>query len=155
LQKISVRQAAEKDHEEVVSMWWDFQKEHGDLFGYFCKLNEENKSRFSKWSKERVGAGEVLLPEAGGRIAGYVLFEEMQFPLELVRKCATICDVYIKPEFRRNGAAENAIKECFSILKSRGFELVRLTVTAGNEKAERLYEKAGFKVMNKQLEKKL
>lgn len=155
MKEISIRNATEKDHDEIVSMWWDFQKEHGDLFGYFCKLNDENKSRFSKWSKERVAAGEVLLPECSGKIAGYVLFEELHFPLELVRKCATICDVYIKPEFRRNGAAEKAINECFKMLKSRGFEIVRLNLTAGNYKAERLYEKVGFKVINKQMEKKL
>ncbi|MDD5501838.1 MAG: N-acetyltransferase [Candidatus Thermoplasmatota archaeon] len=155
MEEISIRQATEKDHDEIVSMWWNFQKEGGDEFGYFIKLNEQNRRRFAGWSKERIAAGELLVPECGGKVAGYLIFEEVHFPLELVRKAANITDVYVKPEFRRNGAAEKMVEECFARLKSRGFEIVRLMVTAGNEKAERLYEKAGFKVMNKQLEKKL
>ena len=152
---ISVRQATEKDHDEIVSMWWNFQKEGGDEFGYFIKFNEENRRRWGEYAKARISAGQLLVADCGGKVAGYLIFEEIHFPLELVRKAANITDVYVKPEFRRNGAAEKMIEECFARLKNKGFEIVRLMVVAGNEKAGRLYEKAGFKVVNRQMEKKL
>ena len=152
---ISVREATEKDHDEIVSMWWNFQKEGGDEFGYFIKHNEENKSRWAKYAAERIATGQLLVADCGGTLAGYLLYEPLSFPLERMHKTANINDVYVKRQFHRKGAAEALVKKCFTRLKKDGFKIVRLMVTAGNEKAERLYKKVGFRMVSRQLEKKL
>lgn len=60
-----------------------------------------------------------------------------------------ISDVYVKQEFRQNGIAKSLIEQSLVEFKHLGFDDVRLNVFSFNEKAISLYEKIGFKDVNK------
>jgi ribosomal protein S18 acetylase RimI-like enzyme len=60
-----------------------------------------------------------------------------------------ISDVYVKKEFRNQGVARVLLEQSLVEFKHLGYEDVRLNVFTFNEKAIRLYEKLGFKDVNK------
>lgn len=60
-----------------------------------------------------------------------------------------ISDVYVKKEFRNQGVARVLIEQSLVEFKHLGYDDVRLNVFTFNEKAIRLYEKLGFKDVNK------
>lgn len=60
-----------------------------------------------------------------------------------------ISDVYVKKEFRNQGVAKVLMEQSLVEFKHLGFDDVRLNVFTFNEKAIRLYEKVGFKDVNK------
>lgn len=60
-----------------------------------------------------------------------------------------ISDVYVKKEFRQNGAAKSLMEQSLVEFKHLGYDDVRLNVFSFNEKAIRLYEKLGFKEVSK------
>lgn len=60
-----------------------------------------------------------------------------------------ISDVYVKKEFRNQGVARVLMEQSLEEFKHLGYDDVRLNVFTFNEKAIRLYEKLGFKDVNK------
>ncbi|RSD26645.1 GNAT family N-acetyltransferase [Mesobacillus subterraneus] len=60
-----------------------------------------------------------------------------------------ISDVYVKQEFRKKGVAESLLEQSLIEFKYLGYDDVRLNVFTFNEKAIRLYEKLGFRDLNK------
>ena len=60
-----------------------------------------------------------------------------------------ISDVYVKKEFRNQGVARVLLEQSLVEFKHLGYDDVRLNVFTFNEKAIRLYEKLGFKDVNK------
>ncbi len=60
-----------------------------------------------------------------------------------------INDVYVKKPFRGKGYASKLMKQALAELKDKGYDEVRLNVYTFNEQAIKLYEKLGFKDLNK------
>ncbi len=61
------------------------------------------------------------------------------------RHIAQIWGMYVSPQHRSEGLAGALLTRALERLKGlEGLELVQLAVTAGNEPAERLYERMGF-----------
>jgi ribosomal protein S18 acetylase RimI-like enzyme len=60
-----------------------------------------------------------------------------------------ISDVYVKQEFRQKGIAKSLIEQSLVEFKQLGYNDVRLNVFSFNQKAISLYEKIGFKDVNK------
>jgi ribosomal protein S18 acetylase RimI-like enzyme len=89
------------------------------VYGFYGYLNQENA------------------------LAGYIhLANEWIFKR---RHIATLNELYILPDFRRQGIAAGLIKHCFSLLKNiSGKEQVELHVNSGNFQAVKLYQKLGF-----------
>jgi ribosomal protein S18 acetylase RimI-like enzyme len=55
-----------------------------------------------------------------------------------------VTQVCVVPELRGHGIGEVLIASSTRALRQRGFELLSLTVTEGNERAVQLYERLGF-----------
>ncbi len=81
--------------------------------------------------------------EAGGVLQGYAMLAK-SYSTEFGKHCIWVEDIYIKPEFRGLGLA----KAFFDFLDERyaGFVL-RLEVEDYNERAVKVYKKAGFEVL--------
>ena len=60
------------------------------------------------------------------------------------RHVAEIGSVFVKPEYRGQGVARSLFQELERIAKSKGVEILKLTVLTNNISAKTLYEKIGF-----------
>jgi len=58
---------------------------------------------------------------------------------------ATLVGMYVAPEFAGRGIGRALVEALVHEARADGLELVVLTVTEGNAKAEKLYEKCGFR----------
>ena len=62
---------------------------------------------------------------------------------------AEIARVAVDAPFSGRGYASFMLRELFSILKERGIESIRLSVSQGNPAALRLYQKLGFRFLKR------
>ncbi|MFN3414894.1 MAG: GNAT family N-acetyltransferase [Caldimonas sp.] len=80
-----------------------------------------------------------------GELAGSVACER-----ELKRKLrhrANIVGMYVRESHTRLGIGRQLLAACVDLARqAQGLEMLTLTVTASNERAVRLYERAGFKM---------
>ena len=106
----------------------------------------EKASMPSPWSKElfeeelRRDAAHYFVTEEEGRVAGYMGYWEA--PQE-----AHIINLAVAPAFRKRGLGQRMIESCMDFAFQRGARLATLEVRVGNEVAQRLYEKCGFRVV--------
>lgn len=65
-----------------------------------------------------------------------------------------IPEVYVLPQFRKQGVAEKLCKEVFRQLKEEGYKKVQLNVFSGNH-VKHLYQKLGFQEVSILMERNL
>ncbi|HEY1455148.1 MAG TPA: GNAT family N-acetyltransferase [Candidatus Dormibacteraeota bacterium] len=80
-----------------------------------------------------------FLAEVDGEAAGTVSGGSGSMPKE-----GAITAMWVDPRFRRRGIGELLIRAVLGWLKREGYRTVTLWVAAGNDEAERLYERNGF-----------
>ncbi len=73
----------------------------------------------------------------GETLAGYI-------GSQTVMQEADMMNIAVKPEYRRQGVAQQLVDGLVSELKKRGANCLTLEVRASNEPAKALYEKLGF-----------
>jgi ribosomal protein S18 acetylase RimI-like enzyme len=66
-----------------------------------------------------------------------------------------INNVYLVPERRGQGLGQEMMRHADDFFRARGVRRVRLTVTASNAEAARLYERAGYRVTRWEMDKEL
>ena len=65
-----------------------------------------------------------------------------------------IPEVYVLPQYRKQGVAEKLCEEALRQLKEKGYKKVQLNVFSGNH-AKHLYQNLGFQEVSTLMEKKL
>jgi ribosomal protein S18 acetylase RimI-like enzyme len=65
-----------------------------------------------------------------------------------------IPEIYVLPEYRKQGVAEKLCEEALRHLKEKGYKKVQLNVFSGNH-AKHLYQNLGFQEVSTLMEKKL
>jgi ribosomal protein S18 acetylase RimI-like enzyme len=85
----------------------------------------------------------VLRPPHASHIAGVILTSRVS---EGVGHTTQICAM---PGYQGHGVGRRLMEASLQALRARGFTTVSLTVTSGNERAVRLYEKLGFATVKK------
>jgi len=79
-------------------------------------------------------------------LVGYLLVQNQpKTPMETSRHWGYINDLYVVPDHRGRGIGTDLLRRCMEYLGSAGIPHVRLSVWAQNERAMRLYTRAGFK----------
>lgn len=100
------------------------------------------------WWEKRI-AGPDGLSECFGAFAGSTLFGTVTLEYSAKPKTqhsAHVMGMYVRPAHRGCGAAAALLQAAISAASARqGIEVLRLTVTEGNDAAIRLYAAAGFK----------
>jgi ribosomal protein S18 acetylase RimI-like enzyme len=116
----------------------------------FTSSYEEDVAKPLSWVKERLapvrgGPGFVLGAYSGVDIVGAVGIEVEERRKQ--RHKALLFGMYVAPEHAGHGAGRALLAEC--VARARrvdGLEQLYLTVTTSNDRAVRLYERAGFRV---------
>lgn len=80
---------------------------------------------------------------ASGDVVGYLWAAALK---RGVKKVAYIYQLYVLPEFRRQGHARSALQAYEAMAKQRGFGSVALNVFGSNTVAQALYRSLGFAV---------
>ncbi len=105
------------------------------------------RDRFPRRNLRRVlksPASVFLIAELDGAPAGYLML--------LFRKRASVARLYsiaVDPEFRGRGAGESLLSEAAIAAIVRGADRLRLEFRPSNLSAQRLYERAGFTLLER------
>ncbi len=103
------------------------------------------------------GADIIIACDESG-IAGFLHVHEMATP-QLVcfipKKYAMVADVYVRPEYRKQGVASMLLKSAGDWARNRSLSYMELRVLEGNAKAINLYEKEGYDVVIHVMRKEL
>jgi ribosomal protein S18 acetylase RimI-like enzyme len=111
--------------------------------------SEENSNKWIRFVRESLTKGRSLLlvARAGGVTVGYLLANiSGDFLFDVSERFCMISDLFVVPEFRRNGIGKRLVLECMKKTKAKGFASVRLNVLPENEVAIKLYQKLGFRI---------
>jgi ribosomal protein S18 acetylase RimI-like enzyme len=99
--------------------------------------------RESMWRGMVENGPGLLLARAAGQVAGFVAFGASRDEGAAAR-CAELFAIYVAPAFWSGGVGHRLWLAARQQLAAQGYETVTLWVLAGNERAIRFYERAGF-----------
>lgn len=106
-----------------------------------------DKDRFSRRNLRRALArptARLLMAEADGKAAGYAMI--------LFRAGSSVARLYsiaVDPAFRGQGVADRLLQEAARLCIAQGADRLRLEVRPSNRAAARLYERAGFALLER------
>jgi ribosomal protein S18 acetylase RimI-like enzyme len=128
------------------------------LFGALHQFNAELDPRFAladgwealveEYLQESKDSDESawLLARHADRAIGFVLVEvHTDAPLYRHRRWAEIVGLYVEPEFRGGAIAERLMQHAYAWAIDHHLRIMQLFVTAENHRAQRFYEKQGFR----------
>jgi len=144
--RVKVRPFRVEELEQLTNFWKELQSSPA-AEGTFALINDENVSRWQEYMMRvhKEDENQVLVAEADGELAGYVLFlKREEFPLVTSSSWAIINELHVALAYRRRGIGTKLMKEAFKYLKSKSITHVRINVMAGNHPAINLYRKLGF-----------
>jgi ribosomal protein S18 acetylase RimI-like enzyme len=107
----------------------------------FGSTFEFESAQAESWFAERLASSDVLGAWHDADLVGVVGFRVQQ-GVKVAHK-GVLWGMYVKPEFRKTGAARRLVDALIDMASAR-VELVQLSVWQGNEAARRLYASAGF-----------
>jgi ribosomal protein S18 acetylase RimI-like enzyme len=87
--------------------------------------------------------GKAWLIWVGERAAGYVILT-LGYSFEFRGRDAFIDELYVAPEFRRQGLGRRAMEFAEARAREMGVNAVHLEVDRGNGAAQELYRRAGY-----------
>ncbi len=99
--------------------------------------------RAAEWLFEHPEDGGVWLIWAGGELAGYLVVTAC-FSLEFVGAFGLLDELYFEEAWRGQGLGAHAIAFAEDWCRAKKMSALRLEVEHGNERALRLYQRAGF-----------
>ena len=143
-----VRVAREADHEALLATTFALNRfEH--------EITEDRAIDFASAEAvlghfiRRVGStGLMLVAEAEGRVIGHLFLALDEAPPYLApdyRLEAWICDAFIEEAWRGQGAFRAMLALAEAHARAAGCRRLHIGVLAGNDDAERIYRKAGFR----------
>lgn len=93
------------------------------------------------------GVERCLVCEDCGRLTGFICaicFRSLCYPAPV----AEITELFVLPEARRHGVGRALVQEMLRRLQDEGAAEIRLLTGAQNLRAQRLYEKCGFRAVD-------
>ncbi len=93
-----------------------------------------------------------LIAEIDRRPAGYakLLFDDREEPVTAERP-VELCRLYSATEFIGKGVGQALMDECLKVARERGSDVMWLGVWEFNPRAQRFYEKQGFRIVGEHI----
>ena len=128
---MSIRPATENDRDILRELWDEFQQElePGELW---------DESWDEVWRNVEAQEGFVFLAETDGQFMGFAV-GRMRRP-----GIAYLNDLYVRPSFRRQGAAKGLLARIAEAGRERGARRLMLNVDLTNTEARAVYRRLGF-----------
>jgi RimJ/RimL family protein N-acetyltransferase len=139
------RIAVEADAPAYRDLRLEALREHPDAFlGDYGELRAVPPEFWSRELASRSGRkGATIVVEVGGRLIGTASIR--RFAGDKYCHSATINDVYMRADHRREGLGRGLLVACLRWAQFAGVRIVRLCVLSSNTAAISLYEQLGFK----------
>ena len=125
-----IRTATEKDISAIMSF-------HDKLNNYYLELGDSHLVSIASEKKLLKKIEKYIVAEENGVVIGCIQCESKVASL-------TLSQLWVEPEFRKNGVGSKLLTEAINRAKSQGYRTVRLVVKNVNTNAMKLYEKLGF-----------
>ena len=143
-----VRVAREADHEALLATTFALNRFEHEITGDRA-IDVASAGAVLGHFIRRVGStGLMLVAEAEGRVIGHLFLALDEAPPYLApeyRREAWICDAFIEEAWRGQGAFRAMLALAEAHARAAGCRRLHIGVLAGNDDAERIYRKAGFR----------
>jgi len=143
-----VRVAREADHDALLATTFALNRFEHDITGDRA-IDVASAEVVLGHFIRRVGStGLMLVAEAEGRVFGHLFLALDEAPPYLApeyRREAWICDAFIEEAWRGQGAFRAMLAQAEAHARTAGCRRLHIGVLAGNDEAERIYRKAGFR----------
>jgi ribosomal protein S18 acetylase RimI-like enzyme len=117
------------------------------------------EQRYEKWLTRLANSSDrnvFLVAEDEGKLGGFLLATvEREIPIYRLQEYAFIHDIWVEPEYRQNGVAQQMVMLCVERFKEMKVQQIRLDTTAVNEAARRLFASCGFRISTIEMLKEL
>jgi len=149
---IRIREIKRTDAKEIGAM-------AKDLAYFLRSLGDKTRFKFNAKAFTRDGFGKSrafdgFTAEVNGKIAGYLLYHG-GYDTDKGIRIYYITDLYVRPEYRRQGVGRKLIEELKKISKKTGVKKLFWQVFAPNRTARKFYWHIGARYRQDMLEMKL
>jgi len=148
MQDIRIRPATESDGPALGRYGGALMRQHHDLDPPRFILTDRPEAGYGRYLVSRLDDPDalVLVAERAGEVVGYVYagLEPMSW-MELRAACGFVHDVYVDAGARGRGVGEALVQAAIGWIAGRGQPRVVLWSAAGNQAAQRLFDRLGFR----------
>ncbi len=144
---ITIRKARLRDVDEVTELLVEMYKHH-EKRDYFFRPRKGARRAWKKYVEHSIRSRKcrVFVADTGEKLAGFVIceIERIEDPY-LFRKRGSVYDIFVHPDFRRQGIATMMVKEALKWFKHERLRRVELIVLKNNEYGEGFWRALGFR----------
>ena len=143
-----VRVASEADHEALLATTLALNRFEHRITGDRATDSANAKAVLEHFIRRVGTTGLMLVAEAEGRVIGHLFLAFAEAPPYLApeyRREAWVCDAFIEEAWRGQGAFRAMLALAEAHARKAGCRRLHIGVLAGNDDAERIYRKAGFR----------
>ena len=143
-----VRVAREADHDALLATTFALNRFEHEITGDRAIHVASAEAVLAHFIRRVGSTGLMLVAEAEGRVIGHLFLALDEAPPYLApeyRREAWICDAFIEEAWRGQGAFRAMLALAEAHARAAGCRRLHIGVLAGNDDAERIYRKAGFR----------
>ena len=143
-----VRVAREADHEALLATTFALNRFEHEITGDRAIDVASAEAVLGHFIRRVGSTGLMLVAEAEGRVIGHLFLALDEAPPYLApeyRREAWVCDAFIEEAWRGKGAFRAMLALAEAHARAAGCRRLHIGVLAGNDDAERIYRKAGFR----------
>ncbi len=145
---VTIRPATPSDRAALGRFGGALMRQHHDLDPRRFIITDRPEEGYGRFLVSQLDEPDsvVLVAEQAGEVVGYVYagLEPMSW-MELRAACGFVHDVYVEAGARRRGVGERLVRAAIAWLESKGQPRVVLWSAQGNEAAQRLFARLGFR----------
>jgi GNAT superfamily N-acetyltransferase len=144
-----VRVAREADHDALLATTFALNRFEHEITGDRAIDVASAEAVLGHFIRRVGSTGLMLVAEAEGRVIGHLFLALDEAPPYLApeyRREAWICDAFIEEAWRGQGAFRAMLALAEAHAREAGCRRLHIGVLAGNDDAERIYRKAGFRI---------
>lgn len=142
--KTAIRRATSADHAALIELMARFYAEEG----YPFKRQATRKALTQLMTDERFGA--VWTFRRQEEVVGYLVVT-LGFSLEFGGRDAFVDELFVLAEYRGQGLGRRALRLAAAHCRRWGIAALHLEIEDGNDRAEALYTRKGFKLHSRRL----
>lgn len=154
---VKVRNAKLKDVKAIARLNYELMM-HVGKYDKIFKMRKNPLPIMEEWRRKGVynPRHKLMVAEDNGKVIGYINATTKTRPkIYEVTEVGFISDVYVLPEYRKQGVSKMLMEPVLRWLKSKKLKYVNLFAVTENEVALKVWKKYGFKEFLKEKYKKI
>ena len=162
-QNIAIKKVKKNDLQTILKLQQELSKHHEKMtptkdFKLYEKKRKNTTRDLKKFILEHLNkkSSLILLAYYQEKSVGFsISFVKETIPIFKIRKYGYISDLYVKRKYRGQKIGKKLINLSINFFKKKKLKFVELAVRSYNQKAIKVYHKAGFKDYNQTMRQRL